>query len=40
VLPTVAIINLAFRSNAGKLTLDNIKVIVSVDSTALASRTA
>jgi putative spermidine/putrescine transport system permease protein len=28
-LPTVAIINLAFRSNAGKLTLDNIKVIVS-----------
>jgi putative spermidine/putrescine transport system permease protein len=28
-LPTVAIINLAFRSNAGKLTLDNIKSIVS-----------
>src|SRR5665213_2889652 len=28
-LPTVAIINLAFRSNAGHLTLDNIKVILS-----------
>jgi len=29
-LPTVAIINLAFRSNAGKLTLNNMKVILCV----------
>jgi putative spermidine/putrescine transport system permease protein len=28
ILPTIAIINLAFRSNAGKLTLANIKVVL------------
>jgi len=28
ILPTIAIINLAFRSNAGKVTLNNIKVIL------------
>jgi putative spermidine/putrescine transport system permease protein len=29
-LPTVAIINLAFRSNAGKLTLNNVKMVLCV----------
>lgn len=40
-VPTIAIINLAFRSNAGKLTLDNLKVILctSNSSTCLTYRT-
>jgi len=37
-LPTVAIINLAFRSNAGKLTFNNLKVILCVSNSTTCSQ--
>jgi putative spermidine/putrescine transport system permease protein len=37
-LPTIAIINLAFRSNAGKLTLNNMKVILCVSNSSTCTQ--